>query len=325
MAVRAAQATQALRSRNNIQLRPLPTGQVHFSSLTEKRRDLNRFLQRAAPLAALCFGEHEAERFGSACACLAAITMTEVEHGVLLRRRRLLQAGTAGVAATLVPGCTVGVVGGEGTADDDASSQQPAQSGMDNASTGASSGGASSGSFVSQPNTVSGSGAQSGEYSSGNSSSGSTPESSGTPFGSGSVESQPDARSSAPVDASVEDASSACGEDPSVTYVLSLAQNPQLSKVGGAVSVMDNRYSDPVCNEDSFYIVRTAANQFAAFSLGCTHQCCLAQVQGTTVFCGCHGSRFNLMTGAVTGGPARKALPSLPVTTDGTHVCVRVM
>jgi Rieske Fe-S protein len=250
--------------------------------------------------------------------------MTEDDHGVFLRRRRLLQAGTAGVAATLVPGCTLGVVGREGTTDDDASSQQPAQSGMDNASTGTSSGGASSGSFVSQPNTVSGSGAQSGEYSSGNSSSGSTPESSGTPFSSGSVES-PDASSSPPMDASLEDASSACGEDPSVTYVLSLAQNPQLSKVGGAVGVMDNRYSDPVCNEDSFYIVKTAANQFAAFSLGCTHQCCLAQVQGTTVFCGCHGSRFNLMTGAVTGGPARKALPSLPVTTDGTNVCVRVM
>jgi nitrite reductase/ring-hydroxylating ferredoxin subunit len=307
------------------QLRPLPTGHLHFSSLTEKRRDLNRFLQRAPALAALGCGEHEASPSGSGCVCLAAITMTEDEHGVFLRRRRLLQAGTAGVAATLVPGCTqAGMAYGEGTTDDDASSQQTAQSGADNGSSGASSGG-SSGSFVSQPNTVSGSGAGSGEYSSGNSSSGSTPESSGTPFSSGSVQSQPDAGSSAPMDASVEDAASACGEDPSVTYVLSLAQNPQLSKVGGAVSVMDNRYSDPVCNEDSFYIVKTATNQFAAFSLGCTHQCCLAQVQGTTVFCGCHGSRFNLMTGAVTGGPARKALPSLPVTTDGTHVCVRVM
>jgi hypothetical protein len=35
------------------QLPPLPTGQSHFSSLTEKRRGLNRFLQRAAALAAL--------------------------------------------------------------------------------------------------------------------------------------------------------------------------------------------------------------------------------------------------------------------------------
>ena len=128
-----------------------------------------------------------------------------------------------------------------------------------------------------------------------------------------------------PIDAKAIDTGPtvACVKDGN-TFVLSLAQHPELAKPGGSAVLYDPRYFDPICDSGAFYIVQTSPGNYAAFSASCTHMCCEAQVQGTTLFCACHKSRFNLMTGQVIAGPARRSLPSLPVSTDGSNVCVQL-
>ena len=45
---------------------------------------------------------------------------------------------------------------------------------------------------------------------------------------------------------------------------------------------------------------------------------------GTTIMCQCHGSRFDVVTGAVIGGPATDALPVHEVQEVGDAIQVRV-
>ena len=62
-----------------------------------------------------------------------------------------------------------------------------------------------------------------------------------------------------------------------------------------------------------------------AFDDTCTHTgCSLAdgEIDGTVVTCPCHGSRFDATTGAVLRGPARRAVRSHAVTTEGDDVLV---
>jgi nitrite reductase/ring-hydroxylating ferredoxin subunit len=47
-----------------------------------------------------------------------------------------------------------------------------------------------------------------------------------------------------------------------------------------------------------------------AFSATCTHLgCTVASVDGDTITCTCHGSKFDIADGSVKGGPAPKPLP----------------
>ena len=60
-----------------------------------------------------------------------------------------------------------------------------------------------------------------------------------------------------------------------------------------------------------------------AFGNTCTHQgCSLAQgeLDGTTVTCPCHGSRFDVTSGAVLRGPAREPVASYPVRVDAKGI-----
>jgi nitrite reductase/ring-hydroxylating ferredoxin subunit len=59
-------------------------------------------------------------------------------------------------------------------------------------------------------------------------------------------------------------------------------------------------------------VVRTAG-QIYAFDDTCTHMgCSLANgsLEGTTVTCACHGSQFDVTSGAVVRGPAQRAVRS---------------
>jgi nitrite reductase/ring-hydroxylating ferredoxin subunit len=52
----------------------------------------------------------------------------------------------------------------------------------------------------------------------------------------------------------------------------------------------------------------------------CTHAgCSLAKgaLEGTTVICGCHGSRFDVTSGSVLRGPATRSVRSHDVHVDG--------
>jgi len=59
----------------------------------------------------------------------------------------------------------------------------------------------------------------------------------------------------------------------------------------------------------------------------CTHMGCMLSdgvLKGEIVTCPCHGSRFNVETGGVVGGPAKKPEPTFQVKTEGDQVLVNV-
>jgi Rieske Fe-S protein len=75
--------------------------------------------------------------------------------------------------------------------------------------------------------------------------------------------------------------------------------------IGGAVSV----------TVDGVQLVLTQPvdGEIHAFSAVCTHQGCPVSPDDGELVCPCHGSRFDLETAAVLGGPARRPLPSIAV------------
>ena len=70
-------------------------------------------------------------------------------------------------------------------------------------------------------------------------------------------------------------------------------------------------------------VTQPAAGEFKAFSSICTHMGCpVAPVADGTINCNCHGSRFDIATGAVKRGPATRPLPAKTVTVKGDRITV---
>jgi nitrite reductase/ring-hydroxylating ferredoxin subunit len=73
--------------------------------------------------------------------------------------------------------------------------------------------------------------------------------------------------------------------------------------------------------------VVNVAGTFYATGNRCTHMGCLLSdgaLRGETVTCPCHGSTFNVRTGAVVKGPARKSEPAYEVKVEKDQVLVDV-
>lgn len=83
--------------------------------------------------------------------------------------------------------------------------------------------------------------------------------------------------------------------------------------VGGAVSAS-------LSDGSPIIVSRPTATSAACFSAKCTHMACTVRPQGTLLQCPCHGSQYNLSTGAVLRGPAPSPLPSVPVHVTGGEV-----
>jgi nitrite reductase/ring-hydroxylating ferredoxin subunit len=69
--------------------------------------------------------------------------------------------------------------------------------------------------------------------------------------------------------------------------------------------------------------VANASGHLYAFDDTCTHMgCSLAngRLEGTTVTCACHGSQFDVTTGAVVRGPAQRAVRSRAVEVRGDEL-----
>ena len=57
------------------------------------------------------------------------------------------------------------------------------------------------------------------------------------------------------------------------------------------------------------------------FSAVCTHQgCTVGSVEGGVIVCPCHGSHFDIRTGAPVAGPATRPLAPVPVVVKGDSV-----
>jgi len=73
--------------------------------------------------------------------------------------------------------------------------------------------------------------------------------------------------------------------------------------------------------------VASVSDTFYAFDNACTHlHCSLAEgeLDGTVVTCPCHGSQFDVTTGAVLRGPARESVRSYPVERDGDRLQIEL-
>lgn len=93
--------------------------------------------------------------------------------------------------------------------------------------------------------------------------------------------------------------------------------------VGAAVRVEIAGASGPV----EVAVVRDDEGDLHAISDICSHGAVSlsdGEVEGRTIECWLHGSRFDLRTGAALSLPATRAVPVYPVTLDGERVLVDV-
>lgn len=69
-------------------------------------------------------------------------------------------------------------------------------------------------------------------------------------------------------------------------------------------------------------LAQPEAGKVVAFSAACPHQGCSVTVGDAKLVCPCHGSEFEIATGAVTKGPATADLKSLAATVSGDGVTI---
>ncbi|GII79298.1 iron-sulfur protein [Sphaerisporangium rufum] len=89
-----------------------------------------------------------------------------------------------------------------------------------------------------------------------------------------------------------------------------LAKTADIPKGGGKIF-----------KDQKLVITQTSAGEFKAFSSICTHQGCpVGSVSDGTINCPCHGSKFSIEDGSVTGGPAPEPLPAKQIKVDGDSI-----
>ena len=78
-----------------------------------------------------------------------------------------------------------------------------------------------------------------------------------------------------------------------------------------------------VFSDQKVVVTQPTSGDFKAFSAVCTHQACLVSgVADGTINCACHGSKYDIATGAVKQGPATTALPEKTVSVSGDGISV---
>jgi Rieske Fe-S protein len=76
-----------------------------------------------------------------------------------------------------------------------------------------------------------------------------------------------------------------------------------------------------ILKEQRVVVTQPTAGTFRAFSTVCTHQGCdVTSVEGGTINCACHGSKFAIADGSVAGGPAPKPLAPRNIRVDGDSI-----
>ncbi|MEV7195996.1 Rieske (2Fe-2S) protein [Streptomyces sp. NPDC093510] len=76
-----------------------------------------------------------------------------------------------------------------------------------------------------------------------------------------------------------------------------------------------------VFKDAEIVVTQPTEGDFKAFSSLCTHKRCpVASVEGGTINCPCHGSKFDIADGGVRGGPAPKPLPAAGITVTGDSI-----
>jgi Rieske Fe-S protein len=67
-----------------------------------------------------------------------------------------------------------------------------------------------------------------------------------------------------------------------------------------------------ILKDQNVVLTKDQSGKVCAFSAICTHQgCAVTAVQGGTINCPCHGSKFDATSGEPVAGPAQKPLPAV--------------
>ncbi|GAB2650400.1 Rieske (2Fe-2S) protein [Kribbella swartbergensis] len=104
--------------------------------------------------------------------------------------------------------------------------------------------------------------------------------------------------------------------EPRNTPATSAPANAVLAKtgdvpVGGGVIIGDRQ----------IVVTQPTAGTFKAFTSVCTHQQCqVANVEGGTINCTCHGSKFDIKDGSVVREPAAQPLAAKPIKVSGDSI-----
>ncbi|MFC6021106.1 Rieske (2Fe-2S) protein [Plantactinospora solaniradicis] len=76
-----------------------------------------------------------------------------------------------------------------------------------------------------------------------------------------------------------------------------------------------------IIQDQQIVVTQPKEGEFKAFSSICTHQQCpVTSVDGGTINCSCHGSKFAVADGSVKTGPASKKLEEKKITVDGDNI-----
>jgi Rieske Fe-S protein len=95
---------------------------------------------------------------------------------------------------------------------------------------------------------------------------------------------------------------------------------------GGGAAVLAKTSDVPVGGgkilaDKKIVITQPQSGTFHAFTAVCTHAgCTVGSVSSGTIDCPCHGSRFNVSTGAVVNGPATSPLAAVNIKVQGTSI-----
>jgi nitrite reductase/ring-hydroxylating ferredoxin subunit len=109
----------------------------------------------------------------------------------------------------------------------------------------------------------------------------------------------------------------------SSTYAVTFSQHAGLMNVGDGVTVQPPGYTDSWGN-DSIYVLQSAAGQYVAYSLSCSHEGCLVSQSTTGWRCPCHGTTFT-STGTYIQGPGNANLQTYSVCADSAGVTITLM
>jgi Rieske Fe-S protein len=116
----------------------------------------------------------------------------------------------------------------------------------------------------------------------------------------------------------------ACGDDSEDVDLQ--GDGPSPSAPGGAPGGLARTTDIPVGGgvilaAQGVVITQPTAGEFKGFDPICTHQNCpVSKVDGGTINCSCHGSKFSISDGSVKTGPATKPLPAKELKIDGDQI-----
>ncbi|SIN44405.1 Rieske (2Fe-2S) protein [Micromonospora cremea] len=117
----------------------------------------------------------------------------------------------------------------------------------------------------------------------------------------------------------------ACGSDDS-TSGATTGTAPTGGASPGPAGALSSTSDIPVgggkiFDKQGVVVTQPKAGEFKGFSNICTHQGCpVASVQGGTINCNCHGSRFSIEDGSVKHPPATRPLPPKAIKVEGDKI-----